>query len=155
MDDPGHYSTQKKKLLQRVIALRREMTQVISLRKEMTHGSFCREGSFLCITPALLETCYLSIFCVLSKNQSTPRFTWLLDKIDFYGSIITYLGVWYNHYGITINILLTYYHIMLHFDALKIYGCGKHCEKSRNCLQQAISPVFTIFSTTQCCILTH
>ena len=22
---------------------------------------------------------------------------------------------------------------MLHFDALKIYSCGKHCEKRRNC----------------------
>ena len=26
------------------------------------------------------------------------------------------------------------YHAMSHFDALKIYSCGKHCEKRRNCL---------------------
>ena len=36
---------------------------------------------------------------------------------------------------------------MPHFDALKIYSCGKHCEKRRNCLQQAISHSPTIFST--------
>ena len=29
---------------------------------------------------------------------------------------------------------LTHYHTMLHFDALKIYSCGKLCEKRRNCL---------------------
>ena len=29
---------------------------------------------------------------------------------------------------------LTHYHTMPHFEALKIYGCGKNCEKSRNCL---------------------
>ena len=28
---------------------------------------------------------------------------------------------------------LTHYHTMPHFDALKIYSCGKHCEKRRNC----------------------
>ena len=31
--------------------------------------------------------------------------------------------------------LLTYYRTMPHFDALKIYSYGKHCEKRRNCLQ--------------------
>ena len=38
---------------------------------------------------------------------------------------------------------LTHYHTMLHFHALKIYSCGKHCEKRRNCLLQAISPFLT------------
>ena len=42
---------------------------------------------------------------------------------------------------------LTHYHTMLHFDALKIYCCGKHSEKKRNCLEQAISPFLTMFST--------
>ena len=36
-----------------VISLRRIMTRVIPVRSEMTHASFCRGGSFLCITPAL------------------------------------------------------------------------------------------------------
>ena len=36
---------------------------------------------------------------------------------------------------------------MLHFDAQKIYSCGKHCEKRRNCLLQAISPFLTMFSS--------
>ena len=42
---------------------------------------------------------------------------------------------------------LTHYHTMLHFDAIKINSCGKHCEKRRNCLKQAISPFPTMFST--------
>ena len=29
---------------------------------------------------------------------------------------------------------LTHYHTVSHFDALKIYSCGKYCEKKRNCL---------------------
>ena len=36
---------------------------------------------------------------------------------------------------------------MPHFDALTIYSCGKHCEKGRNCLEQAIIPFLTMFST--------
>ena len=42
---------------------------------------------------------------------------------------------------------LTHYHTMPHFNALKIHSCRKKCEKRRNCLQQAISPFLTIFST--------
>ena len=42
---------------------------------------------------------------------------------------------------------LTNYHKMPHFDAQKIYNCGKHSEKRRNCLLQAISPFLTLFST--------
>ena len=34
------------------------------------------------------------------------------------------------------------YHTMPHFDALEIYSCGKHCEKRRNCLLQAIYSFF-------------
>ena len=30
--------------------------------------------------------------------------------------------------------VLTHYHTMTHFDTLKIYSCGKHCDKRRNCL---------------------
>ena len=41
---------------------------------------------------------------------------------------------------------LTHYHTMHHFDALKIFSCGKHCEKRRNCLEQAISLFLTMFS---------
>ena len=36
---------------------------------------------------------------------------------------------------------------MPHFDALTIYSSGKHCEKRRNFLLQAISPFLTMFST--------
>ena len=30
--------------------------------------------------------------------------------------------------------LLTCYHTVPHFHTLRIYNCGKHCEKRRNCL---------------------
>ena len=33
-----------------------------------------------------------------------------------------------------IRFLTIHYHNMPHFGALKIYSCGKHCEKRRNCL---------------------
>ena len=36
---------------------------------------------------------------------------------------------------------------MPHLDALKMYSCGKHCEKRRNCLVQAISPFLSMFFT--------
>ena len=36
---------------------------------------------------------------------------------------------------------------MTHFDSLKIYSFGKHCEKRRNCLLQAISHFLTMFCT--------
>ena len=42
---------------------------------------------------------------------------------------------------------LTHYHTMPHFDALQICNCGKHREKRRNCLLQAISSFLTMFST--------
>ena len=29
---------------------------------------------------------------------------------------------------------LNHYHTMPHFEAIKIYSCGKHCEKRKNCL---------------------
>ena len=41
-------------------------------------------------------------------------------------------------------VILTHYHTMPHFDALKIYSCGKHCEERRNSLCQAISPFLTM-----------
>ena len=44
------------------------------------------------------------------------------------------------------RVFLTHYHTMPHFDALKICNSGKHCEKRRNCLEQAISPFPTMFS---------
>ena len=47
----------------------------------------------------------------------------------------------------TALLFLTQYHTIPHFDALKIYSCGKHCEKRKNCLLQAISPFLTMFST--------
>ena len=46
-----------------------------------------------------------------------------------------------------ISNLLTHYHTMPYFDGLKIYSCLKHCKKRRNCLEQAISPLLTMFST--------
>ena len=36
---------------------------------------------------------------------------------------------------------------MMHFDTLKIYSCGKHCEKRTNCMLYAISLFLTMFSS--------
>ena len=67
-----------------------------------------------------------------SSLQST------LDKNRIYKSYK--LLYFYSH-------KLTHYHTMSLFDALKIYGFGKHCEKRRNGLEQAVSPFLTMFST--------
>ena len=40
---------------------------------------------------------------------------------------------------------LTHYHTILYFGTPKIYSCGKHCEKRRNCLCHF--PFLTMFST--------
>ena len=45
------------------------------------------------------------------------------------------------------SFIFTHYHIMPHFYALKIFSYGKHCEKRRNRLKQAISPFLTMLST--------
>ena len=39
--------------------------------------------------------------------------------------------VWYTKEPFEV---LTHYHTIPHFDALKIFSRGKHCEKRRNCL---------------------
>ena len=44
-------------------------------------------------------------------------------------------------------LVLTHYHTLLHFDALKIYSHRKHYEKRRNCLLEAISLFLTMYST--------
>ena len=43
--------------------------------------------------------------------------------------------------------VLTHDDTMPHFDTLKIYSCGKHCEKKRDCFLQAISHFLTMFPT--------
>ena len=56
---------------------------------------------------------------------------------------------------------LTHYHTIPHFDALKMYSCRKHCEKRRNCLEQAISPLsqcflpYMVLTFYLKCTLTH
>ena len=42
---------------------------------------------------------------------------------------------------------LTHYLTIPHFDAPKIYSCGKHREKGEIACNKAISPFFTMFST--------
>ena len=65
------------------------------------------------------------------KSSSTTYFV-------YYSPVCLYDGTAY---------LLTHNYKVPHFDALKIYSCGKHCEKRRNCLLKAISPFPTMFST--------
>ena len=76
------------------------------------------------------KTCYSQHF-LLFKHFLLP----IKDK-TFYIRYICHLQLllfstslkcWYDY-------LSTHYHTMPHFDALKIYSCGKHCEKRRICL---------------------
>ena len=39
-----------------------------------------------------------------------------------------------SHQATFINLVLTHYLTMPHFDTLRIYSCGKNYEKRRNCL---------------------
>ena len=64
----------------------------------------------------------------------------LLLGVKDHGDALSPFSTEYSSY-------LTHYHTTLHFDALNIYSCGKHCEKRRYCLFQAISPFLTMFST--------
>ena len=48
--------------------------------------------------------------------------------------VLKFGRVWNLLFGKGVNQFLTHYHTMPHFDALKIYSCGKHCGKRRNCL---------------------
>ena len=77
----------------------------------------------------------ISIFYYYIKLQSGRSRTFKQTKERKYVTI-----------EILVNTELTHYHTMPHFDALKMYSCGKHCEKRRNCFQQAISPFLTMFS---------
>ena len=50
-----------------------------------------------------------------------------------------------KHGSILFRKCINHYHAVPHFVALRIYSCGKNCEKRRNCLEQAISSFLTIF----------
>ena len=58
---------------------------------------------------------------------------------------------------------LTHYHTRQHFDAVKIYSCGKHCEKRRNscnkqfllfshCFLPYMALIFHFQCTLKCCL---
>ena len=51
---------------------------------------------------------------------------------------------------------LTHYHTILHFDALKIYSCGRHCNKQFLLFSQCFLPymvlIFHIKCTLKCCL---
>ena len=66
---------------------------------------------------------YFEIIVCAKTKESKPY------KIQFLCE-----NVWVIVMKYIINRILTLYHTMPHFDALKIYSCGKHCEKRTNCL---------------------
>ena len=54
----------------------------------------------------------------------------------------------YDHYNLLcLANCLTHSHTMTPFDASGKQAFRKHCRKRRNCLEQAISPFPTVFST--------
>ena len=72
-------------------------------------------------------------------NSSLRRKRFLLQSIKLGRPVLAYIWTKKDQKAIT------HYHTMPHFDALKIYSYGKHCEKRRNCLLQAISPFSQCF----------
>ena len=75
-------------------------------------------------------------------NSSLRRKRFLLQSIKLGRPVMAYIWTKKDQRAIT------HYHTMPHFDALKIYSYGKHCEKRRNCLLQAISPFSQCFYST-------
>ena len=62
-----------------------------------------------------------------------------LDKVFVYFQMLIFHVTCFHN--------LTHYHTIPYFDTLTRYSFGKHCEKRRNCLEQAISPFLAMFST--------
>ena len=49
-------------------------------------------------------------------------------------------------------VLLTHYHPIPHFHALKLYSCGKHCEKRRICFSHNVFfLIWCLFSVLNAC----
>ena len=91
----------------------------------------------------MLGTSNFSISHVVFEGHSSSLSGWVLT-FSHKGIKGPFLRVVSLRLG---NCVLTHYHTIPHFEALKIYSCGKHCEKRRNCLLQVISPFLTMFST--------
>ena len=66
---------------------------------------------------------------LLHQQKKINLFNWRRKKLRI--SILLKYCIVFNVQSI---FYLTHYHTMPHFDALKIYSCGKLCKKRRNCL---------------------
>ena len=93
-------------------------SKILSLGKEFNRYL----GIFRTCSVVLAHHCPIDLY-VFSKNSSEiAKFGFLLLGLKLHFICLTgYAG-------------LTHYHTMPYFNALKIYNCGKHCEKRRNCL---------------------
>ena len=80
--------------------------------------------------------------CFLLNQIIVSPFVHIFDIISLFAAEFKEPKIGISGKGLTDNLLgimqegeaLIHYHTMLHFYTLKIYSCGKHCEKSRNCL---------------------
>ena len=83
-------------------------------------------------------------------NVEKKQNFWLATPFGLTNQKLCYFQIWKK------KKCLTHYHTILHFDALKIYSCRKHCEKKRNCLLPAFSlflkkfsnPIWYLFSVS-------
>ena len=59
----------------------------------------------------------------------------LVDRVENYGKgRKSWLPAFSPIPTVFSKAFLTHYHTMMHFDVIRIYCCGRHYEKRRNCL---------------------
>ena len=90
---------------------------------------------------------------ILVSMESKEKFLYL-NLIDFFFFLLLLVWIRLKFCSVKVEMmisvfyrmndiyLLTHYHTIPHFDALKIYSCGKHCKKRSN----ACNKQFLLFS---------
>ena len=69
---------------------------------------------------------------LFGKGLKVNLFSWIYMSLCSFACIFCVKNLLFTMFKFCVCI--THYHTTTHFDALKIYSCGKHWEKKRNCL---------------------
>ena len=77
-------------------------------------------------------SCSHSVFKRLTLQKRKTKSLFFLKELNSLLDLIMFLC--YHHSYDWLFRSLSQDHTIPHFDALKIFSCGKHCEKRRNCL---------------------
>ena len=91
--------------------------------KEEGFGTRCKKRR-QCLKPAFSS--FTIVFSTLSGREIIILATFNLSSANAFNLVTSEI--------LSIDKEVTHYHTLPHFDALKIYSCGKHWEKRRNCL---------------------